>query len=184
MKTLRLITTLKCDRNCLLCANKSIDFSKVPVVSIESKRWNSLIKNTNEICITGGEPLIFAEQLGMLLTHIQDVPKRILYSSKTYSLFFTLNRLFTHLTLTIRTLGEIEELFENYKYKKIISELKSNIRIHIDVSEAIKKRFNVNKIINELKTEYPEALIKELVWIENCPIPKNEVLYCLNPLWK
>ena len=61
-KKLRLPVTTSCPDKCPMCCNNSWDFSKLPVVD----RWNY-----DEIMITGGKPLLFGNELPILISSIR-----------------------------------------------------------------------------------------------------------------
>ena len=54
MKTLHLLTTTLCDRDCLHCCNKQMDLNKVKYVSDKD------FKKCDTVCITGGEPILYS----------------------------------------------------------------------------------------------------------------------------
>jgi organic radical activating enzyme len=49
---LHLMVNNKCTNDCPLCCNKQYDVGKIPVVTVEE------LKQTETICITGGEPFL------------------------------------------------------------------------------------------------------------------------------
>ena len=53
-EVLHLLVTSLCARNCKYCCNKQYDLNKIPYVS------NEEFKNTEVICLTGGEPFMFS----------------------------------------------------------------------------------------------------------------------------
>lgn len=61
-KKLRLLVTTRCPNKCPMCCNNQFDFNKLPVVD----RWNY-----DEIMITGGEPLLFGDELPILISSIK-----------------------------------------------------------------------------------------------------------------
>lgn len=63
-KKLRLLVTTRCPNKCPMCCNNQFDFSKLPVVD----RWNY-----EEIMITGGEPLLFMDELCELVEVINSI---------------------------------------------------------------------------------------------------------------
>ncbi len=61
-KKLRLLVTTRCPNKCPMCCNNLWDFDKLPIVD----RWNY-----EEIMITGGEPLLFGDELPILISSIR-----------------------------------------------------------------------------------------------------------------
>ena len=53
-KTLHLVVTTLCKRNCEFCCNKKYDIQNLPYVTDEE------LKSVDMLCLTGGEPFIFA----------------------------------------------------------------------------------------------------------------------------
>ena len=65
--TLHLLVTKKCHHNCPLCCNKQYDLNEIPVVTEKD------VKNADMVCITGGEPLLYPQQLECLLLNIHNI---------------------------------------------------------------------------------------------------------------
>lgn len=53
-KTLHLVVTTLCKRDCEFCCNKNYDIKNLPYVTDEE------LKSVDMLCLTGGEPFIFA----------------------------------------------------------------------------------------------------------------------------
>ncbi len=53
-KTLHLLTTTLCERNCIYCCNKQMNINDIPYVQKED------ILQCDTICITGGEPILYS----------------------------------------------------------------------------------------------------------------------------
>lgn len=54
MKTLHLLTTTICGRNCINCCNKQMNLNDIPYVQEED------ILQCDTLCITGGEPILYS----------------------------------------------------------------------------------------------------------------------------
>lgn len=65
------MVTNKCHLNCPLCCNKQYDIEKIPVVTVED------LKNTETICITGGEPIFFLSNVRELIVRIKKDYKNV-----------------------------------------------------------------------------------------------------------
>ena len=59
--SLHLLVTAKCNNNCPLCCNREYNLLEIPVVQVEE------LAKAGTLCITGGEPLIFTDQVKHLL---------------------------------------------------------------------------------------------------------------------
>jgi len=80
LKTARVITTLKCTKNCSYCSNKMDHIKK------QMKQLSNIddLLNYDLICLTGGEPLLVFERISKLITGLRNVKPEILiymYSS-------------------------------------------------------------------------------------------------------
>ena len=54
-KTLHLMVTPLCNRNCKYCCNKQYTLSDIPIVTDKE------LKETEILCLTGGEPFAFTD---------------------------------------------------------------------------------------------------------------------------
>lgn len=73
MKTLHLLTTTLCDRNCINCCNKQMNLNRVKYVSDKD------FKKCDTVCLTGGEPIIYsnvpmiARKIRLRYRHIKNI---------------------------------------------------------------------------------------------------------------
>lgn len=159
-KTLRLIYTPKCNRSCEGCCNKDFDLPNLP-------RPDHF--NYDEIFITGGEPLLYVDQLIGFIKAIRLVSnaKIYVYTAMVDNLE-GLKKIFKITDGLTVTLHEPADQNPFYWFNKYLEKNPSLPRKSL--------RLNVFKGVN-LKNDYPYWKIKkDIEWIKNCPLPKNEVL--------
>ena len=186
MKTLRLICTYECNRNCQGCCNKQDLFLEDNLKSIDEEDIKNVINDYHQVLITGGEPMLFQTRVAVLLARIRvasciDV---ILYTAKTdWSLDGFLNQLapLDGITITLhdqRAADEFCNLFEglmDFNVTHLINE--KSLRLNV---------FNgVNLDLNLIKYIRMMWLIKNNIeWIPDCPLPSNEKILKLSRPWK
>lgn len=83
-KTLRLIFTSKCNRSCHWCCNKDFDLPNLP----RPKHFNY-----DEIFITGGEPLLFLDEVIGFIKAIRLVSKAKVFIYTAYQSAFSSHEL-------------------------------------------------------------------------------------------
>ena len=59
--SLHLLVTAKCNNNCPLCCNREYNLLDIPVVQVDE------LSKAGTLCITGGEPLMFVDQVEHLV---------------------------------------------------------------------------------------------------------------------
>lgn len=74
-RKLRLVVTAHCHNGCPMCCNNRFDLSELPVVS----RWDY-----DEIMITGGEPMLFPNEIYNLLSTLRKLAQYTPVSPKLY----------------------------------------------------------------------------------------------------
>ena len=177
MKTIRLLVTEKCTRNCEGCCNK--DMKPEGSITIEDLYWY----NTPLFLITGGEPLLFPEQLCKLLERTSgDIPV-IIYTS-----IFDAESPFIHqifqmiegITFTIHDEQGIEQFLQLQYYLSLMEST------HPPQCERLVPRRRVN-IFCDVQITKPINFygwdVKFIEWIKDCPLPANETFLQLDPLW-
>jgi len=184
MKTLRLITTYKCNRNCKGCCNKQSNFVKDNVPEITEPDLHNLVKqftSEDEIIITGGEPMLHPRQIWELIDILKFSTKAkfILYTARlrypnklSFSFLESTLSILDGLTVTLHDREDVEDFYD------LDRDLKDWYLNH-----TISLRLNVFKEVGEVEPIYCDWQIKDnIVWLDNCPLPKNEILFKLNPL--
>lgn len=164
-KKLRLLVTKVCDRRCPGCCNKDYDLDNLPKIT-DFHGWD-------EIMITGGEPLLFPEQLRKFVKELDSVKDN---ETKLYLYTASMNLItnwewiitwFDGVQLTIHDLSQEE-----------IDYFNNTVLLH--------RRFTLPRTLRlsvfpELK--YPILIRPKLWdvvrfqgWIEKCPLPAGETL--------
>ena len=171
-RTLRLITTYDCNRNCKGCCNKQIPFRETVVQPFDSRI--TPIWNFDEIILTGGEPLLHQYRLLALTNYIKIVApdsKLILYTAKTdeIKLIMRLFKTLDGLTITVHTKEDIDNFmrlnFALLRIKRYLLDNNKSLRLNI-FKEA---DFNTpNLSLWKIK--------RNIEWIEDCPLPINETI--------
>lgn len=163
MKKMRLILWPTCNRNCPGCCNKSIDTDTVP---------HALdFKGYREIILTGGEPLLYPDmtrELACGIRSIADPGTRILLYTADYrteahhpSLYAALDGM----TITLHEQADVEPFM--YLYAWLLY-----TKAHIGKT----MRLNVFEGIDVPDVSDIFTIKRDIVWIENCPLPEGEVL--------
>ena len=153
MKKLRLLLTKACNKNCEGCCNKDWDLDNLPICRS--------YKEYDEIMITGGEPTLFSIKLEHLIKDIRLVNK----SAKIFLYTTQIKRAskfdLDGITLTLHTYEDVLafEHFEQFHKNFKIPFLRLNVFRGIPVPP----HYN-NWIVK-----------KDIEWIKNCPLPKDEV---------
>jgi hypothetical protein len=166
MKTLRLLITKECKRNCKGCCNKQWNLNKLPVITS--------FKKYDEIILTGGEPL--------LLDYIvlKTIYWRISRSCKKKCKIYLYTAQTKNITKFINVLIEITDgiTLTLHEQKDIPSFIKLNKKLN-KISNLFKiksMRLNIFKGVELENTDISNWKVKkDIEWIENCPLPKNEI---------
>lgn len=153
---LRLLFTEKCHKNCDYCCNKSYDLSKLQSVEDYS--------SYEEVLITGGEPLLFIQDLILLINKIRILSKAKIYIYTSFidiKLFY-----FWHLvdgfTITLHTQQDAND-FKILLYYMSQFEHK-NMSIRLTIFEGININYSIPDWIS----------VKHTKPMDNCPLPINE----------
>ncbi len=166
MKSARLITTYQCEKNCAGCCNKNWKYEPpTPIKSVEE------LKGFDEVLVTGGEPLLFPGKLEYLLEDLValDRPPRIIVYSTVpdYTALYKLLYLVDGVTITLHDNGDVERFNGNYGL------LSGMCRVNVfykDITVPV-------KFVNKVSYKHVE-------WIKDYPLPPNEKLFRLDPLWE
>lgn len=176
-KKLRLLVMTRCPDKCPMCCNNQFDFSKLPVVD----RWNY-----EEIMITGGEPLLFMDELCELVEVINSIsyiqgnrPNIYLYTS-----YFNEDCL-------MWMLGYIDGIVLTPHKKSDIAnfvEFNSKLIACKDLMFLEGKSLRMN-LFPDMKALLPKDIdlslwqVKDMEWVENCPVPEGEDFRRIANLW-
>lgn len=174
-KKLRLLVTTKCHNDCPMCCNKQFDFDTLPIVD----RWDY-----EEIMITGGEPLSSVKKTRYLVRLIESIKVIQQAQGLPISKFYVYTATHhTHLlqkiiesvdgiVYTPHNTAELTILFDITRYWRVYR--RSTIRdksLRLNIFPEIKEKL-VSMSMESL-IEYMWN-IKDIEWVENCPIPEGE----------
>jgi len=172
MKKLRLLVTQLCNRSCAGCCNKEWNLNGLPQVMITEE-----YDKYDEVIITGGEPLLFPDKTVDLAKSIKILNPNIkvyLYTAHIRAFWNTFMRLnktadlayFDGFHITIHEdVDEFEldlleqlQLFDNmFKDHSMRLQVFPDVEHRVRIKPAFWKRITFNP------------------WIENCPLPQDEV---------
>ena len=179
MRTIRLLVTEKCTRNCEGCCNKDI-----------KPEWGIKMEDVIDHCddlllITGGEPLLFPEQLCVLLESLHQEQEVILYTGifpDEDPFMDQIIQMLDGITFTIHDERGVDEFIALQRYLNVMETgfaVKQSIRVFPP-----KKRVN---IFCDVKITKPINFygwdVKFIEWVKDCPLPKEETFLQLDPLW-
>lgn len=170
-KKLRLLVTTKCPNKCPMCCNNQFDFNKIPIVDR---------LDYDEISITGGEPLMsdtLRHKVFALIAYIKRINrirgiKTIFY---LYTAHFNIDDFvsamirFNGIVLTPHKQKDVEDFI------KLNSHLLEKKRIHTLPARSL--RLNLFADMKELLPKDIDLSlwkVKDMEWIENCPVPEGE----------
>jgi hypothetical protein len=164
-KILRLIYTDVCNRNCEGCCNKDFDLANLP---------RPTHFEYDEIFITGGEPLLFLDEVIGFIKALRLITKAKIYVYTAYldgygaNDFLTILRWVDGITLT---------LHEPRDWGMFL-QLQSVINYVPEVTDGKSLRLNIFKGVNTDIDLIPNywRIKHNIEWIKNCPLPENEVL--------
>jgi organic radical activating enzyme len=128
MKILRLLVTKECNRNCKGCCNKDWDLDNLPIVNHY---------NYEEIILTGGEPLLYLDEVTDLIREIRKKSKAKIYLytafvENEYDSIFNILNCVDGITLTLHTQKDIlpfEKL--DKKMQQILEPWTKSLRLNV-----------------------------------------------------
>lgn len=180
-KKLRLVVTEKCHNKCPLCCNNRFDLSQLPVVD----RWDY-----EEIMITGGEPLLFADRvvdLASSITALQNAmginPSRLyLYTSLPaeidgWSNLSWVAYWFNGICITPHTKRDVETFIDTISSTTFARLLANRCSMRLNLFA------DVRKLIEDSDIDLSDWKIKHMEWIKDCPVPEGEDLRRINNLF-
>jgi organic radical activating enzyme len=175
MKKLRLLVTKKCNRACAGCCNKQFDLDNLEVL----KSYDDL-HQFDQIIITGGEPLLFGNDMLVLVNKIRKYDVRaeiILYTAKIddFSIIDKLLPNIDGITVTLHEQYDIRNFLglNAYLFEKMLQHsYYDNKSFRLNVFKGIKYyASNIWKVKDNIE------------WIEDCPLPNDEVFMRLENLY-
>ena len=180
-KKLRLLVTTKCPNKCPICCNNQFDFSKLPEVN----RWNY-----DEIMITGGEPMLYPENLFHLMKSIKiiskiesnNIPKIYLYTAYCHcDIVNILNSTYRNfradgIVLTPHKPEDIDAfIYTNeflLKYKNEYKKVSLRLNLFLDMKALLPKDIDLSL-----------WQVKDIEWKKDCPVPEGEDFRRIANLW-
>lgn len=133
-----------------------------------------------EVIITGGEPLLFPNRLKHFVSRIPNVSLTTLYTANPIvSMDAKLKALdyFNRITITIHEEEDIQQLRDLLLAGENRNRTQQFLRVHI---------FDNIKLPEDVLaklTNYTTTVVNK-TWIENCPLPQDEMLFVLKRPWK
>lgn len=164
-KKLRLLLFEDCNRNCIGCCNKDFDIKNLPVCTDYTLY--------NKIMLTGGEPMLRPDVVLQAVSEIREQTNAsiILYTAwaKDPEILGCIVDQIDGLTLTLHGPEDIADFksFDNY-YKERYRPYRTF-------------RLNVFKEAGEIQEHSFWQVKNGIEWIENCPLPDNEVFMRYRP---
>lgn len=169
-RKLRLLVTTMCHNSCPKCCNKQYDMSKVPVLD----RFDY-----DEVCITGGEPMLNPPRVKRIATMFKSTADAMGKNVKVYlytarmdpaNLFDMVVRrsILDGVVVTPHSADDIKE----FKYL--------NWRLN---EEDLRKLPNLCSLRLNLFSDVKEQLrgenlsywkVKDMEWLDECPVPEGE----------
>ena len=155
---LRLLVTAHCDRTCKGCCNKDFNLPALPVCE-EYSPFSMVI-------LTGGEPMLYPQRLRDLIRDVRAATQApiILYTAYAHNPFLLRDmlKLVDGMTLTLHTRKDVFAFL-------VFNELCKDV-------QGKSLRLNVFRGIPLPEGDYSKWLIKkDMQWIKDCPLPKDEI---------
>jgi hypothetical protein len=167
-RTARVICTYICDRACPGCVNTIHPKKSVTPIGIID------MQHYDEIILTGGEPLLYVEELIELADLIHRT-RLILYTSvPSYSALFAVAGFFAGITITLHDNGDADRF--NRQFGSVyIGRLSNPPLFFVRVYDAVTMQVKMN----------PAAQYKMCKWVapEHCKMQPNEELFRLKEVW-
>jgi hypothetical protein len=156
---LRLLLTEKCNRKCRGCCNKEWDLKALPICNIFS--------GYDEVILTGGEPMLYPPLISLTVNRIRQQTKAPIY-------LYTASCLEPYILL--RVLDSIEGLTLTLHTKKDVEPFKDFNAHILRGADSKSLRLNVFRGVSLKGLDLSKWEVKKnIVWIKNCPLPKDEV---------
>lgn len=171
MKTLRLLVTENCNRNCDGCYNKQFDIPNLPEVSSLEE-----LSQYDEIILTGGEPMLYPVATIALVSKIKvTYPKKTVYvytaDITNITQVMSLLNVSDGITVTLHEPKDLEDFYAFNKYLRLVIPAIKQKSLRLNVFSDIK----VDTTWHDMDEVMSLWKIKDnITWIKNCPLPENE----------
>ena len=166
MKKLRLLLFEECNRSCPGCCNKDWDLKSLPRVK------EADLPSFDEIMLTGGEPMLHPTILLSTVGWIRTISnaKVYLYTAKVDELYLALSILsiLDGICVTLHDQGDVAP-FELFAKAVNRSERCKHKSLRINIFQGV--RFPKWWFLRFWRWK----IKRKIQWIENCPLPKDEV---------
>jgi hypothetical protein len=170
--TCRLIFTEICNRSCDYCCNKQYNFN-----DCQGWKW-SLVGKYQEINISGGEPMLFPEELRAFIQRyraLEDWRVPTLYKAKIYlytafvdghwGTFLNLLRILDGATVTLHDAADVDAFLELNDQLNQVGPFNKSLRLSVFGSLQLPKR--PYPLWNIMTHRQPR---------EDCPVPEDDML--------
>lgn len=158
MKKLRLLITKECNRNCPGCCNKDWNLDELPICTS--------FEGYDEVLLTGGEPYLVGINPFISLIHKirseNNTCKIFVYSA--HSRIIDVLDYIDGLTFTLHDQKDVP-LFDLLNLALYESDKEKSLRLNI---------FKGIKLPDDIDLSFWKVK-KDMEWIKNCPLPKDEV---------
>lgn len=169
-RKLRLLVTTLCHNSCPKCCNKQYDMSQVPVLD----RFDY-----DEVCITGGEPMLNPPRVRRLATMFKmaadamgkDV-KVYLYTARidpaTLYNMVVMERILDGVVVTPHSADDIKEFkYLNWRLREMdLMEVPDLCSLRLNLFSDVKEKLRGEDL------SYWK--VKDMEWLDDCPVPEGE----------
>lgn len=155
---LRLLVTSFCPRNCEGCCNKDYDLAKLPVV----RDLNAY----NEVILTGGEPLLFVDEVVSLVKELHWRRG----GAKVYVYTALLNKP-ERIARVLDVVDGVTITAHDPEDAMLLPEVYAAVGERPDKSI----RLNVFRGVDAPPPPSGWIVKSDITWIKNCPLPADEV---------
>ena len=160
MKKLRLLLFEKCNRDCEFCCNKQWDLKKLPV----EKDFTQY----DEIILTGGEPMLDPFLILKTIKRIREQNSRVpiyLYTAKIddWSMVLLVLSKLNGITITLHEQADVNTFLYLSERIKERGFKEKSLRVNI---------FKGVKVFSDISMW---KVKRNIVWLNPCPLPENEV---------
>lgn len=173
-KKLRLLITGRCPNNCELCCNKQFDLNSLPIVD----RFDY-----EEIMITGGEPLLFLNEVIELVQSIKyiesiqgkEFSKKYVYTADCSNNLLNIIPYVNGVVVTPHNKKAVEYFIDINRW---LLKRKKN---YIDKSLRLNLFPNIKEMLKDVDLSMWQ--VKDIEWVKDCPVPEGEDFRRIAKLW-